>query len=147
MTGEELKQKVSDFSEVVKTFADLLRAENQALREFDVAKVSALFEQKSKISTAYRGLVAFFMKHQEELKMLDAGIKEGLRENSLELDKLFQENDLLLKTRMETSQTVVGAIVNATKMMNESKATSYGAHGTLTPLGSQSNAMAVNQTL
>ncbi len=147
MTREELMQKVSDFSEVVQNFADLLQAENQALREFDVAKVSALYEQKSKISIAYRGLVAFFMKHQEEVKILDADVKTDLRERSLELDKLFQENDLLLKTRMETSQTVVGAIVNATKMMNESRATSYGAHGTMTPLGSQSNAMAVNQTL
>ena len=147
-TGKtELLQKIDDYNEVLVNFSNVLRQENQALNAFDVDAVSALLEQKSKLSLAYRTMVAFFIKHQEELKGIADGVKEQLKHNSLELEKLFRENDLLLKTRMEASKTVVGAIVDATKMAAVAQATSYGAHGTYAPLTSRDSAIAVNRTL
>ena len=143
----DIAQKLGDYNEVIVRFAELLRAENEALRAFDVARVSALFEQKSKLSLAYRSMVAFFIKHQEALKSVSGAQKETLRQHSMELESLFKENDLLLKTRMETSKTVVGAIVDATKMAAEAQATSYGASGTYARLSSQNSAMAINRTL
>ncbi|MBQ8465186.1 MAG: hypothetical protein IJ545_04170 [Alphaproteobacteria bacterium] len=144
---EDLMQKINDYNDIIVNFSEVLKQENQALKEFDVAKVSSLFEQKSKLSLAYRSMVAFFIKHQEELKGLNEITRELLKKNSLELEKLFKENDLLLKTRMEASRTVVGAIVDATKMAVEAQATSYGARGTYAPIGSRNSAMAVNRTL
>jgi len=143
----DLTQKISDYNEIIINFSDVLRRENQALEAFDVDGVSALFEQKSKLSLAYRSMVAFFIKHQVDLKAISEEEKELLKKNSLELEKLFKENDLLLKTRMEASKTVVGAIVDATKMAVEAQATAYGAHGTYAPMNNRNSAMAVNRTL
>ena len=47
---------------------------------------------------------------------------------------------------MEASKTVVGAIVDATKMAVEAQATSYGAQGTYARLSNQNSAMAINGT-
>lgn len=143
----EISQKVKDYNEIIVNFSEVLRQENKALQDFDTAAVSALFDQKSKLSLAYRSMVAFFIKHQEELKAISAEDRELLKQNSLELETLFKENDLLLKTRMEASKMVVGAIVDAAKMAVESQATSYGAQGTYAPLNSRNSMMAVNTTL
>ena len=143
----DLARKIEDYNEVIVSFADVLRRENIALQAFDVDAVSALFEQKSRLSLAYRAMVSFFIKHQEELKTVATEAKERLKKNSIELEKLFRDNDLLLKTRMEASRTVVGAIVDATKMAVEAQATSYGAQGTYARLSSRNSAMAINRTL
>ncbi len=143
----DFAKKIDDYNDVIVSFSDVLRQENVALQNFDVKKVEELFEQKSKLSVAYRSMVAFFIKHQEALKTLSEQEKELLKKNSLELETLFKENDLLLKTRMEASKTVVGAIVDATKMAVEAQATSYGAQGTYARMSSRNSAMAVNKTL
>lgn len=143
----EIMQKINDYNDIIINFSDVIRQENQALMAFDVDKVSALLEKKTQLSLAYRSMVSFFIKHQEELKGVTDASREMLKKNSLELENLFKENDLLLKTRMEASKTVVGAIVDATKMAVESQATSYGAGGTYAPLSSHNSAMAINRTL
>ena len=147
MENTELFQKIDDYNEILINFSELLRQENKALQAFNVDAVSSLLEQKGKISLAYRTMVAFFIKHQEELKRIPEETKNLLKQNSLELEKLFRENDLLLKTRMEASKIVVGAVVDATKMAAEAQATSYGARGTYAPLSNRNSAMAVNRTL
>jgi len=143
----DLAQKIDDYNEIIVNFSEILRQENQALQDFDVKAVAALFEQKSRLSLAYRSMVAFFIKHQEELKGIPEATRETLKKNSLELEKLFRENDLLLKTRMEASKTVVGAIVSATKIAAETQATSYGATGMYAPMSSRNSAMTINRTL
>lgn len=143
----ELSAKINDYNDIVVNFSDILRQENQALEAFDTAAVSALYEQKCKLSLAYRSMVAFFIQHQEDLKNISAETRDVLKHNSLQLEQLFRENDLLLKTRMEASKTVVGAMVDAAKMAAESQATAYGAHGTYTRMNNAGNAMAVNRTL
>ena len=142
-----LVQKIDDYNEIIVSFSEILRQENEALQNFDVKAVSALFEQKSKLSLAYRSMVAFFIKHQEGLKNIAADTREILKKNSLELEKLFKENDLLLITRMEASKTVDGAIVYATKIAAETQATSYGATGMYAPMNSRNSAMTINRTL
>ena len=143
----DIIQKINDYNDIIINFSEVIRQENEALQNFDMAKVSSLLEQKSKFSLAYRSMVAFFIKHQEELRGIADSLRETLKKNSLELEKLFRENDLLLKTRMEASKTVVGAIVDAAKMAVEAQATSYGAHGTYAPLNSRNSMMAINTTL
>lgn len=143
----ELAQKLNDYNEIIVNFSEVLRQENEALNAFDVKRVSELFEQKSKLSLAYRSMVAFFINHQEELKGISEDQRELLKKNSLALEQLFKENDLLLKTRMEASKTVVGAIVDATKLAAEAQATSYGAQGTYARMNSRNSAMTVNKTL
>ena len=72
----DIAQKIGDYNEVIVRFAELLRAENEALRAFDVARVSALFEQKSKLSLAYRSMV--FYQTSGGFKVCQRGAKRDL---------------------------------------------------------------------
>ncbi len=142
-----MKEKIDYFKEVVQSFSELLVLENEALNKFDFIAVAELYEQKAKTVSVYRGLIAYFIKNQNELNQADAADRETLKELSLKLDALLKENDILLKTRMETSKTVMDSIVNIAKVTNNANATSYGARGKYSPLDNNSNALAVNRTL
>lgn len=143
----EMNRKIQDYREIIRSFADLLVAENKALTDYDLDVVSSLYAQKAKTVSAYRTLVAFFIKNQDFLSQMPAEDKNSLKEETLRLDNLLQENDLLLKTRMETSKNVMDSIVNIAKVTNNANATSYGAQGKYTPLDSSHNALAINRTL
>ena len=142
----EVSSKLEDLKKVIASFAQLLTKENKALREFDVEAVSALYEQKIKIVSAYRSMSAFFIKSQENLSALSDEQKKSLKTVSQELDALLKENDLLLKTRMETSESVIGSIVNAAKASTKKSATSYGAHGQFAKVDNHHSSMAINST-
>ncbi len=144
---EEINNKIADLQEVISGFATLLKAENEALRKFDAEAVGAMYEQKAKTVAAYRSMSAFFIKNQDCLSKADAELKAELKEASQELDALLKENELLLKTRMETSKNVMDTIINIAKVTNNRNATSYGAHGTYSPLDNNKNALAINRTL
>lgn len=144
---EEINQKIKDYKEIILSFSALLNEENRALEQFDTDTVGALYEQKCKIVTAYRGMVAYFIKNQTILNSLDDEKKQDLKEVSVNLDKLLQENDTLLKTRMETSQSIMNTIVNIAKAANNANSTSYGAQGKYSPLDNSKNAIAINRTL
>lgn len=142
-----LAAKVSDFKEIVNSFSQLLQAENEALEKFDLAKVSELYEQKSKTVTAYRNMVAYFIKNQESLKALPEADRNTLRDISQQLDELIRKNDILLKTKMQTNKMVMDSIVNIAKVTNNANSTSYGSQGKYSPLDNNSNALTVNRTL
>ena len=142
-----LAAKVSDFKEIVSSFSQLLQAENEALEKFDLAKVSELYEQKSKTVTAYRNMVAYFIKNQESLKALPEADRNNLRDISQQPDELIRKNDILLKTKMQTNKMVMDSIVNIAKVTNNANSTSYGSQGKYSPLDNNSNALTVNRTL
>ena len=142
-----ISSKLNDFKDVIQGFSEILTLENDALERFDVEAVSALYERKSKIVSAYRSMVAYFIKNQSELALLGVKERTELCDMSSHLDELIKNNERLLKTRMETSQNVMNTIVNIAKMTNNINATSYGAQGRYTPLDNNKNALAVNRTL
>lgn len=146
-TIQELETKVSDYQEVLRTFGELLEQENAALEMFNVEEVSQLYERKAKMVAAYRTMTAYFIKNQEGLAALDVAKRQELRNKAEKLDNLIKKNEVLLKTRMETSQNVMDTIINIAKMTNNSNATSYGAQGRYSPLDNNKNALAVNRTL
>lgn len=143
----DAQKKVQDYRDVIMTFSELLKEENLALNEYNVQKVGTLYERKSKLVGAYRSLVAFFMKNFQILKELDEDTRIDLREKSMELDALLKENDVLLKTRMETSKNIMDSIVRIAKITNNANSTSYGSHGNYSPLDNSKNAIAINRTL
>ena len=136
---EEIKAKAADYLDIVRSFSELLREENDALEKFETDKVAALYEQKVKLVTAYRSFVAFFIKNQEGLKLLD--------QEALKLDELQHENSKLLQTRMKVSQTIMDSIVNLAKNRTKACSTSYGSQGKYSPLDNSKNAIAINRTL
>ena len=139
--------KVNDFKAIVGSFATLLQAENEALEKFDLNKVGELYEQKTKTVTAYRNMVAYFIKNQESLKQLPESERDNLRDISQNLDALIRKNDMLLKTKMQTNKVVMDSIINIAKVANNANSTSYGAQGKYSPLDNNSNALTVNRTL
>lgn len=139
--------KVNDFKEVVRSFSELLIAENEALENSKLEVVSNLYEQKSKTVTVYRNMVAYFIQNQDKLNSLPEEEKNHLRDVSKKLDELIHKNDLLLKTKMQANKIVMDSIVNIAKITNNANATSYGNKGKYSPLDNNSNALTVNRTL
>ena len=139
--------KVNDFKDIVGSFATLLQSENEALEKLDLDKVGELYEQKTKTVTAYRNMVAYFIKNQESLKQLPEAERNNLRDISQNLDALIRKNDMLLKTKMQTNKMVMDSIINIAKVTNNANSTSYGAQGKYSPLDNNSNALTVNRTL
>lgn len=144
---EDIRVKVKDYKDVIVNFAELLEAENSALAEFDTETVGLLYEQKVKLVTAYRSFVAYFIKNQEALRLLEDKERQELKEVSIHLDALLKDNSQLLQTRMETSKTIMDSIVNVAKTNSKANSTSYGCQGKYSPLDNSKNAIAINRTL
>src|SRR5574344_3153434 len=146
-TTEDYKKRIADYREVIAGFSEVLDLENIALKEYDTDKAAALFERKTKMVAAYRSLVAFFIKNQDALMIMNDEEKASFKEISIKLDSLMKENEMLLKTRMTTSKAVINSIISAAKMNNNANSTSYGCEGKYSPWESSKNAIAVNRTL
>lgn len=144
---EDIRQKIADYRNIISVFSELLNTENQALKVFDTDTVGKLFDKKAHIVGVYRSLVAFFIKNKEMLNVLSAEEKTSLKAEATSLDLLLKENDQLLKTRMETGQTVMNSIINIAKAANNANATSYGSQGKYSPVDNSKNAIAINRTL
>ena len=98
-------------------------------------------------TVSHRGKISISKKLRDEAKAENDRLKKELKEASHDLDELLKDNELLLKTRMETSKNVMNTIINIAKVTNKSNATSYGAHGNYSPLDNNKNALAINRTL
>ena len=142
----DIEQKLKDYEEIVTGFRNLLMTENEALNSYDIERVKSLYAMKEKTVSAYRNLVAFFIRNKTLLAEADAKRREHLKELSTALEDLIKQNDMLLKSRIETSETVMNAIVSAAKMMNNINSTSYGAGEKYSPSDNRKNAIAVNGT-
>ena len=152
---KDILEKIDLMKQIVSGFTDVITKENEALQKGDIQGIKALYEQKiktvyeQKIKTvaAYRSASAFFIKNREAIAAFSGDEKDELRALSAELNKVLRTNELLLKTRMEAGKKVMDTIINIAKNTNKSNATSYGSHGTYTPLDNNRNALAFNRTL
>ncbi len=145
--NQEILEKLEMMTQIVTGFTTVITQENEALKNGDIATVKSLYEQKVKAVSAYRALTAFFIKNREEVAAFQSPVKETLKELSSNLNQQLKTNDLLLKTRMDAGKKVMNTFINIAKEANNSNATSYGAHGTYTPLDNNRNALAFNRTL
>lgn len=147
LSTEEIAVKFSDYREIVAGFSDLLGVENQALRDYDVEKVGQLHEQKVKIVSAYRSIVGFFIKNQNLLQEVSEEERLQLKELSQKLNDLMEENEMLLKTKMQTNQAVMDSFVKIARVSTAANSTSYSAGGKYSPVDSTQSALTVNRTL
>ena len=147
LQAREILDKFEMMKQVVIGFTEVVEKENAALKNNDMKAIRALYEQKLKAIAAYRALSAFFIKNREAIASFESPEKNELKELSAHLDNTLKANEMLLKTRMEASKKVMDTFINIAKVTNNSNATSYGAHGTYTPLDNNRNALAFNRTL
>lgn len=146
ISTENLIEKINTYCDIVQQFSTLLETENDALRSYDIEKISQLYDQKAHIVGAYRSIVAFFIKNQTLLSSLDLSYRERMKNLAAKLDELMKENDLLLKTKMQTSQSVMDSFVGIAKTVRNSNATSYGAGGKYSNVDNAQSAIALNKT-
>ena len=144
---KDILEKIDLMKQIVSGFTDVITKENEALQKGDIQGIKALYEQKIKTVAAYRSASAFFIKNRDVVAAFSGDEKDELRALSAELNKVLRTNELLLKTRMEAGKKVMDTIINIAKNTNKSNATSYGSHGTYTPLDNNRNALAFNRTL
>ena len=147
LTTEEIQNKINDYQDIINGFISLLEEENQALRAYNIEAVGQLYERKSKTVGAYRSIVAFFIKHQDYLSSITDEHRAQLKELSLKLDALMKENDTLLKSKMETSQSIKESIVRLAKITNKNNSTTNGEGGSYSKVDNTQSSIAVNRTL
>ena len=145
--AKEIETKSQDYCEIVERFSALLSEENEALRAYDIKKVGAMLENKAQVVGAYRSIVGYFIKNQNEMKKLPSERQQQMKELSQKLETLMKENDILLNTKMQTSKTVMDTFVNIAKKASDANSTSYGSGGKYSKIDNTRSAMAINQTL
>ncbi len=145
--ASDINEKIEEYRSIITHFTALLEEENEALRKYDMEKVSTLLDKKVQIVSSYRTMAGYFIKNQEILKAATETSKQEIKDISIKLDTLMKENERLLKTKMETSRTVMDSIVRMAKKVSSTSSTSYGSGGTYTPVDNMQNAFAINRTL
>ena len=115
MTGE--------LTQVVRRLADVLAAENDALRAMDLPRAAALLAEKTE---AFAALEAFRAEDAQRDAVADPA--EVRR-----LDRLTSENRALLARGIAAQQRVIGIVVRAAASALPGPA--YGAKGRMPPRG------------
>lgn len=139
--------KLGDYKEIVLSLSEIIEEENKYLAEFNLKAAGTLLSKKTKAVNLYRSAVAYLIKNPQDFQGISEEEKVYIKEISTKLDKLLKENDVILKTRMETSKNVMDNIIGMLKTTNATNSTSYGATGSFAPLDRSKNAIAINQTL
>lgn len=142
----DFNDKVNTYCDIVERFSALLQAENEALRAYDMEKITQLYEAKVHVVSGYRSIVAFFIKNQKRLDDIASDLRAKMKDLAVKLDVLMKENDLLLKTKMQTSQSVMNSFVGIAKNVRNTNATSYGAGGQYSNVDHAQSAIALNKT-
>ena len=146
----ETKEKITNLLSVTQRLSAILVKENAALAKHRPDLIGPSVEEKQRLSKAYELLAKSLEGCGEEVKELDAAIRERLTSAIEKLDELSVENAKQLKIGIEASQRVLSAIAKAAQTtMPQNNA--YGRNGVVGPTPAQSLAhrmpLSVNQTL
>lgn len=140
-------EKIQEYIEIVTTLSEILDEENTLLSQLQFDQTSSLLERKAKAINIYKTSVSYMMDNTHIVESLSKPDKEYIKEISKNLDDLIKNNDLILRTKMEVSKSVMDSIIGMLKKSTISNSTSYGSMGTLNPLEKSKNAITLNQTL
>jgi len=145
----DANNQIEDLMAITGRLADLLREENQALRDRKPDAVAALLEGKLTLCRAYEARIQALIEKPDELVGADPGLRKKLQDLGLKLDSLMEENARLLKVGVEAGRRVVATVAEAVKNCNPG-ANTYSANGLLgtTPGAAPRNvAISVDQSL
>ena len=124
--------------EVCSSLTELLKTENQALRNHDTGSVASLLERKDKLSRAYERLIKAAQKNPQILAETEEEDRERMREMAIVMETLMAENAQLLTVSIRSGKTLLENIANAVKTTNRGSNT-YSRAGSYGP-GAQSRA-------
>jgi flagellar biosynthesis/type III secretory pathway chaperone len=124
----DMGQRVQDLIVITTRLSELLRRENDAIRDNRFGVVSELLEQKATLSRAYETRLKGMVDNAVDLEEVDPDLCERLQVIGKRMQELTEENGRLLKISMKAHESFIGAIAGAVK-------TSTGAPDTYSPYG------------
>lgn len=126
--------RANDLIVITTRLTDLLKDENEALRNRDSEAVEAMLEKKVTLCRAYEARVRALAENADDLKAGDVVVRERLRLASTDLNALMQENTRLLSIGVEVGRRVLATVAEAIRN-NTPGAGTYTAGGMLDAAG------------
>lgn len=124
--------QVAEILRAAHAVADVLEQENAALRRHDTNTVKTLTERKEATTRLYRERMLAMHKDPSIITTLPEDDREVVRAFGKYLDAHLAENARLLKSAMESTNRLMGVIVDAMKGANGDRAPGYAQDARLT---------------
>lgn len=138
--------RVKELIFIVERMNEIMRKENAHLKKHEIKAIGETLEEKNKLSRFYEKHVKVLAMRADELKEVDAELREHLKEISKEMEELSTINGRLLKEGMSVGRRVINLIADAAKK-NTPTAGTYGGDGTIGGPKGTINAVSLNQEL
>ncbi|GEO81786.1 hypothetical protein ROR02_19170 [Pararhodospirillum oryzae] len=144
-----LPPKVETLLSAITQLVEILTAENDALRRYDVEAVKALTPRKIKSTRFYQEQMVGVHGNPRMLLDLSEEHRAVLREAGATLDALAQENGRRLKANIEAGKRLMKGVVEAVREQERERATRYAPDGTMDgePMDAQRKSVTYNKTL
>jgi len=124
----DMGQRIQDLILITTRLSEILKRENDAIRDHRNTVVSELLEQKATLSRAYETRLKGMVDNAADLNEVDPDLRERLQAIGTRMQELAEENGHLLKVSMQAHKSFIGALAGAVK-------TSTGAPDTYSPSG------------
>ena len=146
----EPNRRIDDFVTITSQLIDILKKENQALKDHQYSDLKELLEDKTTISRVYETKLQTLEDQPDFLTDSDHSLKVRLTSLANEVNKYVEENGLRLKIAIEANRKVVDLIAEAVRETSQ-KTETYGSSGSNSLSGgraeSKSIAISLDQTL
>lgn len=126
----DITKQVNDLIDITTRLADLLKRENQALRNHDAQETNALLSEKNSLTEVYEEHVEAVMTHSEHLEALEPSLKERLSTIGESAKSLIEENAVLLRAAIVANERVMDMVAEALSQARK-KVTTYSKDGTM----------------
>ena len=129
----DASQRISDLLVISQRLADLLAAENRALRNGRMDEIRAMMGQKDDLSRAYESRIKGLTEHVDGAAMaaVEPALQAQLRALGELVQDLSRDNAQLLRIAMEVNRRVLNEVATAVKAGQSSPGT-YSKTGNLT---------------
>lgn len=137
----DASQRISDLIAISQRLADLLTAENRALRNGRMEEVRAMVDQKDDLSRAYESRIAGLAEHADGAVMteVEPALRAQLRTLGEQVQELSQDNAQLLRIAMEVNRRVLNEVATAVKASQVSAGTYSRSGGLKAPRRATAN--------
>lgn len=122
------KDRIDDLLFIAGHLIEILEQENAALAKNDLAVISSLVDQKTKLSRAYEIRVLGMEKSDQGLATVAPALLEELRRQSERLQDLVIINERVLKVSIETGKRFMAVVSDSVREATPSAGT-YGSNG------------------
>ena len=121
--------RINDLIEITERLANLLTAENRALRDKNASEATQFIEEKTNLSRIYETRIKGIMEDPSSLSTVAPELREKLHELGKKVNEMIQENARLLKITIEANRRVVEMVAAAVKTQQPGPGI-YSAKGT-----------------